>query len=227
MRRRLLALAACLLATPAAADLTQVELDAVGARPSVLVMADFDCSDLCDPLVAQTAASLDGTGLAPGEDYRLAVVGIDPRDGEEARARFLDGSVGHGVMREALLAPPMPEPRLARLTDSLGFRYAYDEARDRFAHPVLAYVLTPEGRVSRVFPSLAIEPAEMRRALVEAGDGVVGSLVERLVLTCYGFDPLTGRYSLAIERSLSVASALFAVGVLGAIALAIRRERKT
>ena len=245
MRRAGLLLLALVLAAPARADLTQMELEAVGARagagaavppglglgdggpPTVLVFADFECPDICDPLVAQTAAALEATGLAPGADYRLAVVGLDPRDGEAERTRFLDGAVGAGPLSAALLTPRLEPPDLARLTDALGFRYAFDATRDRFAHPVLAYVLTPEGQVSRVFPSLQADARAMRRALVEAGRGAVGGLGERLVLlTCYGFDPVTGRYTLAIERALSALSLLFAAVVAGAIALALVRERR-
>lgn len=244
MRGAALALMACLTAAPAAAGLTRAELEAVGAeaaagaavpaslglsdgrRPSVLVLADYDCAELCDPLLARVAAVLERTGLAPGADYRLAVASIDPRDGADAREVFLDAAVGQGAQRAAVLAPEMAPEALERLTAALGFRFAYDADADRFAHPATAYVLTPEGRVSRVFPPLVAEPADMRRAIVEAGRGAVGGLGERLALICYGFDPVTGRYSLLIERVLSAASLAFAAAVALALGLAFRRERR-
>ena len=243
--RRLALPPALVLAGPAEVDLTQVELDAVGAspgvsaavpddlglldgtRPLMLVLADFECPDICDPLVAQTAAALEGKGLVPGEDHRLAVVGLEPRDGEAARTRFLDGAVEPGSLRRTTLTPRLAPPELECLTEALGFRHAFDAARDRFAHPVLAYVLTPDGRVSRVFPSLqSKEPAEMRHALVEAGGGAVDGLLERHALTCYGFDPVTGRCSLLIERTPSILSLAFATALLGAVAWAVLRERR-
>ncbi|WP_299843612.1 hypothetical protein [uncultured Jannaschia sp.] len=243
MIRRALPLALALLAAaPAGAGLTPAELDAVGARPgaaafvpadlgltdgtrpAVLVFADYDCPEICDPLVAQIAASLAGTGLDAGADYRLVVVGIDPRDDAAARDAFLGGTLG--AAREAAVAPLLSSEDLTRLTRALGFSYAFDAERERFAHPVASYVLTPAGRVSRLFPGLFTDPADMRRALVQAGRGTVGGLAERLALTCYGFDPLTGRYSLAIERVLTIVSLLFAAAFGGALALAHWRERR-
>ena len=232
---------ALLIAAPAQAGLTPAELDAVGARPgetaevpddlrltdgarpAVLLFANYDCPEICDPLVAQVAASLAGTGLAAGDDYRLVVVGLDPRDDAAARDAFLDGTLG--AARDAALAPTLPPGDLGRLMEALGFSFAFDAERDRFAHPVASYVLTPEGRVSRLFPGLFADPVDLRRALIEAGRGAVGGVAERLALTCYGFDPLTGRYSLAIERVVTIGSLLFAAAFGGALTLAHWRER--
>ena len=60
--------------------------------------------------------------------------------------------------------------------------------------------LTPEGHVSRVLNGLALDPDTVRLALVEAGQGRIGSLVDRLHVLCYGLDPLTGA-STALAQS--------------------------
>ena len=78
--------------------------------------------------------------------------------------------------------------------------------------------------MSRLFPALLVEPADLRRAPVEASRGAVGGLAERLALACYGFDPVTGRCSPSIERVLTVASLLFAAALGAALALARWRD---
>ena len=44
-------------------------------------------------------------------------------------------------------------------------------------------------------------------AIVEASNGKVGSPVDSLLLYCYHYDPMTGRYGLAIMRAIRVAGA--------------------
>ena len=52
-----------------------------------MIFADYTCRTLCGPIVEFTAAGLAKTGLRPGIDYRLVVIGINPRDGiDTARA---------------------------------------------------------------------------------------------------------------------------------------------
>ena len=244
MSRLAAAFLALLLAGGPAAALTQAELDAVGARPdegaqipadlalldgdrpAVLVFADFECTDICNPLVAATADALAGSGLSPAADYQLVIAGIDPEDGPDAAARFLDAAVTEPEVRRAVVVPDLDPGQTARLEASVGYTAVYDPERGAYAHPAGLYVLDAAGRVARVFPGLLPEASDLRHALVAAGDGAVGGLLERIVLTCYGFNAATGRYTLAIERVLMVSSLATMAALALGIGLALRRERR-
>ena len=63
----------------------------------------------------------------------------------------------------------------------------------------------------------------MREAIVQANEGRVGSATERIALLCGHYDPVTGRYSLAVMTWLRV---LGTVGA-GMLALWIWRRRRT
>jgi len=49
-------------------------------RPSVLVFPDFTCSTLCGSIVSVAAELLTHTGLRPGRDFALIVLGLDAKD---------------------------------------------------------------------------------------------------------------------------------------------------
>lgn len=238
MTRALLVLLVLLAARPAGAALTQAELDRVAAdppegaaldlgaaRPMVVVFVDFDCGELCDAILAQTAAELLDSGLAPGRDFELVAIGIDPRDPAEAAERMAAAQLPPVIAAATRLMRPDAR-ELARMTQALGYGFAFDEENDRFAHPAARYVLTREGAVTRVLPAFRAEPGDLRLALVEAGAGRSGSLGDRLALLCYGFDAASGRYSLAISRILMVLMFGFGLVLAGFIALLLRRERK-
>jgi protein SCO1/2 len=82
-----------------------------------------------------------------------------------------------------------------RLADAVGFSYSYDADANEYAHPLGVIVLTPGGEVSRYLYGLDYPPNEVRLALVEASAARIGSLIDRAVLLCYHYDPLTGRYT--------------------------------
>ncbi len=51
--------------------------DAIAGRPTLLLPADFTCKQICGPALSIAAGALGQTGLQPGRDYSLVVVGID------------------------------------------------------------------------------------------------------------------------------------------------------
>ena len=90
---------------------------------------------------------------------------------------------------------------------ALGYRYAYDAEHDQFVHPGAAYVLRADGRVARVLTGIGLSGGDMRLALVEAGEGRIGTLGDQVRLLCSGFDPAHGTYNLMVSRMLAVAGA--------------------
>ena len=222
---------------PAYAALTQAELDSVGVNlpegaalpldpgvPAVLIFADFDCPHICDAALAQTADQLAETGLVAGQDYRLAVVGMDPRDSAATAEEFISRQTPAHLRAAITLLQPGDE-ELAEMTRALGYGYVFDPELGRFAHPAARYVLAADGAVSAVIPAFDASPDALRTALLGARFGT-GAAATSLILLCYGFDPVTGRYSLAIWRVLTAACLVTVLMLGGALAVAFRRERK-
>jgi protein SCO1/2 len=200
--------------------------EALGGRAAVLIFSDYTCRTLCGPILEFTAAGLEHSGLAPGIDYRLVVIGLNPKDGiADARA-----------MRDAHLDPGSrlagaatlligEEPAVRAVAKAAGYQYAYDAERDQFAHPAAVYVITPEGRVARVLSALGLDGNDLRLALVEAGEGRVGGFIDHVRLLCYGFDPAQGIYTSLIEWWLMAAAASTVLALAGWLALLSRSSR--
>lgn len=233
---RLLAIL-CLLCGPAQAGLSRAELDRVGVdlpanaalplgleRPAVLVFADFDCGHLCDAVLAQTADLLSETGLVAGRDYDLVVVGLDPRD-TAAMGRDFVARQTPADMRGAVTLLRPDAARLKQMTGALGYGYVFDAELGQFAHPAARYVLARDGTVSAVLPAFGASGDGLRTAILGARFGT-GSAATRLILLCYGFDPVTGRYSLAIWRVLSVLGAITVLVIGAGLGIALARERR-
>lgn len=196
---------------------------AIGGRPTLLLPADFTCSQICGPALSIAASALSETGLEAGRDYSLVVVGIDARD-EIADARsFTAGQVG-GPGVSVLTGNA---DAIRSLTTAIGYRFQRDIANDAIAHPAGFVTLTADGRVSRVLSSLALQPTDLRLALVEAGEGRIGGIAGRLALLCYGFDAIHGIYTRQIATVLRIGGGLTVAALMAALGLMLWWARKS
>jgi protein SCO1/2 len=87
-------------------------------------------------------------------------------------------------------------------------------------------VLTPDGRVSRYLYGIEFPPKDLRLALVEAAGGRVGTSFDRLLLTCYRYDPASRKYEPYALGFVRAGGLVVLVGLGGLIAGLIWRERR-
>jgi protein SCO1 len=198
---------------------------AIDGHPSLLLFVDYTCRTTCGPALAIASGALSQSGLDPTTDYRLIVVGLDPKDTLDD-ARTMARQIGDPRIDRATILLRGDHEHIRQLTKALHYHYRYDTAVDQFAHPAGVLVLTREGRVSRVLSSLALNSRDLRLALVEAGEGRIGSLGDRLVLRCYGFDAMHGIYTLAVVRALRVLAVATVLGLLVFLVFLVKRRKQ-
>jgi protein SCO1/2 len=200
-----------------------------GARPVVLVFAYYSCPMLCTQVVNGLASALGVLALEPGRDFEVVVISIDPHDTPAAaaakKAAYLERyrRPGASAGSHFLTADP---PAIDRLTRAAGFRYVWDAQTNQFAHPTGVIVVTPDGRPARYLFGIDYGPRDLRLALVEASAGRVGTAVDSLLLYCYHYDPMTGRYGFLVMRTLRVAGVATVLALGAFIAVMIQRERR-
>lgn len=202
--------------------------DYFGRRPVVMVFAYYACPMLCTTVLNGLTTALNVLALTPGLDFEIVTVSFDPRDTPSAAAakkriyveRFTRAGVAAANDGWHFLSGSRTE--IDRLTSAAGFRYAWDEPTRQFAHPTGVMVLTPDGRLARYLFGVEYGPRDLRFAIVEASNGRIGSPVDTLLLYCYHYDPMTGRYGLVIMRTLRIAGATTVVA-LGVFIVAMLR----
>jgi protein SCO1/2 len=184
-------------------------------KPLLLNLVYYRCPMLCGLVLGGLVKSLRETGLKPGEDYHLLTVSIDPTDVLEEAQRQRRGHLQNlGLAADDpswrfLLGQAEP---ISALADAVGFEFAYDGQTRQYAHAAVSMVLTPDGRVSRYLYGMEHKARDLRLAVVEAGAGKVGTSFDRLLLTCFKYDPATRRYELFVNRFIQVGGLLiFAV----------------
>jgi protein SCO1 len=201
--------------------------DYFGRRPVVMVFAYYDCPMLCTLVVNGLASALGVLSLEPHRDFEIVTVSFNPADTPAAAAAKKAAALEHYRREGAaagwhfLTGDPLS---IDRVTRAAGFRYTWDEPTKQFAHPSGVLVLTPEGRLARYLFGIEYGPRDLRFALVEASAGRLGSKVDALLLYCYHYDPITGRYGLVIMRTIRIAGAATVLTLAAFIIVMIRRE---
>jgi protein SCO1 len=199
-----------------------------GRRPVVLVLAYYHCPMLCGLVLGGVVTGMNQLGLRLGQDFDAITISIDPSDTPE-RARNKRASVISALGRRG--GPEWPflvgsEAAVSHVADEVGFRYARDPRTGEWAHPAVTMILTPDGRVSRYLYGVSIPTRDLRFALVEAGEGKTGSVVERVITTCYRYNPTARAYEPFMLGFMRIGGGLILLTVLGTVGLLRLRERR-
>ena len=199
-------------------------------RPIVLALVYYRCPMLCTLVLNGLVASLQAVDLEAGRDFRVIAVSIDPREtpelAAEKRARVV-ASYGRAGSEGGWRFLTGDEESIRSLAGAAGFRYAYDERADEYAHASGVVVATPEGELSHYFYGVEYSAPDLRLALVEASQGRIGTAVDRLLLLCYHYDPMTGTYGVVILTVIRMFAILTVVLMAVLVFGLLRRERRT
>jgi protein SCO1/2 len=211
-------------ATVTATDIhgTSLNVRSLIDRPTIFIFSDYTCTTLCGPILSFVAGALDQTGLKPGKDFNLIVMGLDPKDSAADAETMRKSRIGDDPALSAATTFLIADAaQVKSVTAALGYHYVYDAANDQFAHPAAAYVLAADGHVVHVIAGVGLSGDDMRLALVEAGKGAVGTITDQIHLLCYGFDVSKGAYNLAVSRILAITGLLTMVTLGGGIGFLI------
>ncbi len=204
--------------------------DYFGDKPVVLAFVYYDCPMLCPMVLNGIAKSLGVLKLDAGEDFQVVAISIDPRETPYMAAGQKQATVkryGRKQTANGWHFLTGDEESVRRVTEAAGFRYAWVEETQEFAHASGMVVATPDGILSQYLYGLDFSPKDARLALVEASDGQIGSVVDQILLYCFRYDPTLGKYTAVVTRILRLAGVVFLV-VLGTFLwIMLRRDRQS
>ena len=200
-----------------------------GKRPVLLTLNYSNCPKLCSLQLNGLFEALTRMTWNIGQEFQMVTVSIDPKESVERAAqtkeKYLrvydraDRSAGwHWLVGR--------DENIHKVADAVGFRYKYDPQRRQYAHPAVTIVCSPDGRVTRYLKGIVYDPQSLRLAMVEAGEGKVGTWVDGVVLRCFDFDETSGSYALSALWIMRAGGFVGMVLLAGLLLVLWRRERK-
>jgi protein SCO1 len=205
----------------------------VDGKPTILILAYYRCPMLCGEVLAGVLDACRNmpSSMTCGKEFNIVAVSFDPKEKHEmARAKKMHFVTEYG-RKEADWGWHFltgHKESIDALTAACGFRYEFDPMLKEYNHPSGILVVTPEGIISRYFPGIEYldrgengqllrdKSRTLRLTLVEAGEGQIGTASDKVFLSCYQYNPHTGKYSanvMLIMRAGGLLTLLIIAGV--------------
>jgi protein SCO1/2 len=200
-----------------------------GTHPVLLVLAYYECPQLCSLVLDGTVAAmqaLERQGWQAGREYRVATVSFDATERIDQAARKQASVLAKLGVQDPAVWPFLvgDEASVRALTGQLGFEFLRDPRTGALAHAAVVFVLTPDGVISRYLYGTSYAERDLKLALLEASDGKTGSFGDRLLMRCFQYDPAQRRYGLFIARFMQLGGLMIFVIVLAMIVAFARHE---
>ncbi len=195
-------------------------------KPVVLSLVYYTCPMLCNQVLNGMLGSFRQVSFNIGEQFEVVTVSFDSRETPDlaaAKKHTYVQAYNRASSEAGWHFLTGDETNIKRLTDSVGFRYAWDDQTKQFAHASGIMVLTPEGKLARYFYGIDYPPKDLRLGLIEASENKIGTPVDALMLYCYHYDPSTGKYGAVVMNIVRLAGVLTIVLIVGLL-LVLRKR---
>jgi protein SCO1/2 len=200
-----------------------------GQKPVVMLITYYNCTMLCPLLLDGLVRTLRPVSFDIGKQFTVLTVSINPRETFAIAASRKDLYVqryGRPGAEHGWHFLTGKADAIKALTQAVGFRYVYDKKKDEYAHASGIVIFTPEGKAARYLYGVEFSPRDMRLALIEAANNTIGNPVDQILLYCYHYDPLTGKYGVIIMNVLRLAGSATAVALGSFMVVMFRRDRR-
>ncbi len=202
-------------------------------KPAILNMGYFDCPKLCGLVTNALLAGMKETVWTPGNEYQVLTISLDPNEthilAAEKKSNYLkkfdrkDAEDGWRFLTGNAT-------NIQALSHATGFGFVWDESSEQYIHAAAIVVISPEGVITRYLYGVSYPEIQLRNALYEAADGKVGTTLDRLVLYCFDYDPLSNSYVPVAVNIMKLGGLVTMLGLgifLGLFWLRERRSKRT
>nr|BFD30703.1 SCO family protein [Pigmentibacter ruber] len=188
-------------------------------KPIILTLNYYRCSTLCSIQLINFAKSLKELGWRIGKDFKVATISFDPTDKTtdalKKQQEYLnladqqDGNWNFYVGNE---------DNIKALTQQIGFYYNYDPVSKEFAHAAAIFFITPGAKISSYLYGISYKPRDIKFSLMDASLDKIGSPTDQILLTCFHYNPTTGKYdafAMGMMRIAALITVFFLFIILG------------
>lgn len=179
-------------------------------KPVVVAFVYYECPSLCTLVLNGMVRALKDLSWTMGDEFELVTVSMDHEEGPELAAMKkeaylkqygrLEGAKGWHFLTGA-------ESQVRQFANELGFGFKFVEDTREYAHSAGLFVLTPDATISRVLYGVEFSSRDLRLSLVEAGQGKIGTIMDRVMMFCYRYDPSAKGYALQALRVVQAGGA--------------------
>jgi protein SCO1 len=166
-------------------------------KPVIITPIYYECPMLCNLILNGLTDGMKTLSWQPGNQFEVITFSIDPNEGHELAAMKKEGYI-------KLLDKPnaaygwhfltTDQQNIDRLTDALGFKFRWSDQAQEFLHGSAIMFISPNGQITRYLYGIDYPQISLRNALFDAAEGKIGTVIDKVVLYCYTYDPDSRSY---------------------------------
>jgi protein SCO1/2 len=198
-------------------------------KPVLITLVYFNCPMLCSMVLNGALEGMRELGWTPGEDFEVVTVSISPTETPELardkKANYLERLGLPGADKGWHFLTGSGD-NIKALAGALGFGYRYDPSTQDYAHGAAIFFAAADGVITRYLYGVQFPAKQLRLALVEAGRGEVGSVVDKVLMRCFMYEPAHKKYGFYIWGAMRLGGVLTIFILGGFLLLLWRGERR-
>lgn len=185
-------------------------------KPVIISPVYFNCPGLCNFHLNGLVETLKSVDWSPSRQFEIIAFSFDAKETSEValkkKANYLKlyGREGTESGWHFVVAD---EATVKKLTESIGFKFAWNERVKEWSHASAAIVVSSEGKISRYLHGIQFEPRDVKLALNEAARGKVGNIVDSVMLYCFKYDSHQSKYGLQVFNLMKLAAGLTVIAL--------------
>jgi protein SCO1/2 len=199
-----------------------------GKRPVILALVYYECPMLCTQVLNGMVSALGVLTFDVGREYDVIAVSINPKETPALAAQKKQAYLDRYKRPQSVAGWHFltgKEENIQRLAAAVGFRYAFDDEIQQYAHGAGIEILTPRGVVSKYFYGIEYSPRDIKFGLIEASEERIGTAIDSVLLLCYHYDPATGKYGATAIGAVRIGAVATVLALLTFLFVSLRKER--
>ena len=173
-------------------------------KPVLLTIVYYKCPNLCQLHLNGLVTAIDQLNM--DSNFEFVAVSLDPTEkpllARTKKRNYIQQAASSTGKNWHFLTGI--EKNILKLSQQVGFKFKWNEQQKQYAHLPVAYILTPTGQISRYLYGVEMDPKTLKLSLVEASQGRIGGLINRILLFCFQFDPRKNKYTLYAYNIMKV-----------------------
>ena len=199
-----------------------------GKRPVVLALVYYECPMLCTQVLNGMVSALGVLTFDVGREFDVIAVSINPKETPGLAAQKKQAYLERYQRPQTAAGWHFltgKEENIKRLAAAVGFRYAFDEKIQQYAHGAGIEVVTPRGVLSKYFYGIEFSPRDLKFGVMEASEERIGTAIDNALLLCYHYDPATGTYGAAALEAVRIGGVATLLAIGSFLFVSLRKER--
>lgn len=186
-------------------------------KPVFLTIIYYRCPTLCNFHLNGISKVFKSLDWNVGKEFEFVAVSMDPNETPELASKKREAYVMDYVKNNPKRSGDGwhfltgKEEEIKELADSVGFKYRWNAPIKQWIHPSVAYIITPDGKISRYLHGIEFGERDLKLSLIDASNGKIGSFMDKFALFCFQFDPNKNKYTLYAYNLMRLGGAITVV----------------